>query len=272
MVVSLWQMSVRPERLEIIFIDVGQGDCILLRSRDVTLMIDAGPRTDSWDSAERVVVPYLLENGIKKIDMLFITHPDADHIGGARYLLSRFPVEGVAVPALGDMLYSDAWQEGLPFEFWPEGEMVTKLTAGDCVSWGSLRVEVLAPTVLSGTNPTANSASLVLRVTYKDWSFLLTGDMEKETMQNIRDRGAEAASTFIKVPHHGSKANLDEDFFDGMNPSAVFITVGRNSYGHPTREVLEYWEERGVSVYRTDVEGTIRLIVDRDARVMTHGR
>lgn len=274
LILSVWQVSVRPERVEVVFLDVGQGDCVLIRSRDVTVMVDAGPRTDSYDSAERVVVPYLLEHGIRKIDMLFITHADLDHIGGARYVLSRFPVEGVGVPALGDKLQGKAWQEGLPFDFWPDGQMVTKLAAGDCLSWGPLRVEVLGPGLggTPGEDESSNNSSLVMRVTYKEWSVLLTGDMEKEQMKNILERSGDVNADFVKVPHHGGKGSLDENFFDYVRPMAVFIPVGRNSYGHPTPEVLEYWEARGVPVYRTDEDGTVRVILDREARVLEHGR
>ncbi|MDR2737226.1 MAG: DNA internalization-related competence protein ComEC/Rec2 [Gracilibacteraceae bacterium] len=269
---SLLQISVRPEGLEVVFIDVGQGDCVLLRSREATVMIDAGPRSDSFDSAERIVVPYLLEHGVKEIDMLLISHADMDHIGGARYLLSRFPVAGVAAPALGSVLLDEAWRDGLPFAFWPDGEMVTQVAAGDCLSWGDLRVEVLAPVLSAAADAGSNNASLVLRVSYKGWSVLLTGDMEKEEMRTILERGVVGDVTFIKAPHHGSKGSMDEGFFDVLRPEAVFIPVGRNSYGHPSGEVLDYWAARGVPVYRTDEDGTIRLILGREARVEVHGR
>ncbi|HHV65125.1 MAG TPA: DNA internalization-related competence protein ComEC/Rec2 [Peptococcaceae bacterium] len=270
----LWVPSLSRERLEITFLDVGQGDCILLQTSKEKIMVDAGPRTASFDAGERVVVPYLMQQRIAYLDMVFITHEDSDHLGGARYLLANIPVGKVAVPEVGERLTNEAWQEGLPPEILSDAGGLLRLKAGDIVKYSSgLSLEVLAPdSVIAGTGGDSNNNSLVLLLKFLGWAVLLTGDMEQEEMQQISDRGWNYAAHFIKIPHHGSKGSFDPFWFDRTNPQAVFIQVGRNSFGHPAPEVISYWQERGIPVYRTDLQGTIRLQLDEDGFTIIPGR
>jgi competence protein ComEC len=270
----LYSPFFRNEKLEITFLDVGQGDCILVETPQEKLLIDSGPRSDSFDAGERILVPYLMEKRVGYLDLVFITHEDSDHLGGAKYVLVNIPTGGVVVPEVGDRLENEAWQEGLPLEFSTTQGRLIRLKAGDILELSSgLIIEVLAPvTVLGGTTAEANNNSLVLLLEYLGWRVLLTGDMEQEEMQQISDRGANWDADFIKVPHHGSKGSLDSYWFDRTSPQAVFIQVGRNSFGHPALEVIDYWRERGIPIYRTDTQGTIRLVIDKKGFQIIPGR
>jgi len=262
------------DRLVVTFLDVGQGDCILLETPTEKLLVDTGPKSGNFDAGERVLVPYLMEKRIAALDMLFLSHEDGDHAGGALYLLANIPTARVAVPEVGDRLNSADWQQAIPLKALADEGKLLKLKAGDRILFNSgLEVEVLAPVeVLTGTPSDSNNNSLVLLLTYYDKRILLTGDMEAEQMQQIADRGAEWDADFIKIPHHGSAGSLDPHWFDQTEPQAVFIQVGKNSFGHPASNVLEYWQQRGIPVYRTDLHGTLRLIIDRKGCTVVPGR
>jgi competence protein ComEC len=261
-------------KLEIAFLDVGQGDCIFIQTSRERILIDTGPRSEQYDAGERIIMPYLMERRVGSLDMVIITHEDLDHIGGANYLLTNIPTAAVAVPEVGDRLLNAGWQEGIPSEYLFHREKLVKLRAGDCLSYPSgLRLEVLAPiSAVGGTEADANNNSFVCILTFLEWKILLTGDMEMEEMNQIQERGVEWDADFIKIPHHGSKGSLDPDWFDKTDPRAVFISVGRNRFGHPAPEVLAYWEERAVPVFRTDVHGTIGLYLDADGFEIKTGR
>ena len=273
-VLLIWSPWQGDEKLQVTFLDVGQGDSILIRTPQENLLVDTGPGNDSFDSGERIIVPYLIRNRISQLDMLFITHEDTDHLGGAGYILANIPADRIAVPDVGERLMNEEWQNGLWKYHSFESDKIVKLGAGDTLKFASgLAIEVLSPgEPLSYTSADANNNSLVLLLNYQDTKILLTGDMESEQMQSISDRGADFDADFIKIPHHGARGSLVREWFDRTEPIAVFISVGRNSFGHPSQEVLTYWESRGIPVYRTDIHGTIELIVDTKGISILTGR
>lgn len=261
-------------KLEITFLDVGQGDCIIVETPKEKILVDAGPRSADFDSGQRIVVPYLMEQRIGFLDLAVITHEDGDHLGGIKYLLANIPARRVAVPEVGERLWNEAWQDGLPLNFAKSPEKLLRLRAGEQLNFPSgLNIEVLAPvTTISGTTADSNNNSLVLLFEYHGWKVLLTGDMEREEMQQIWDRGADWDADFIKIPHHGGKGSFESSWFDRTDPNAVFILVGRNNFGHPANEVVEYWQKREVPVYRTDTQGTLRLVIDKNQFKIIPGR
>lgn len=273
-ILMLWAPWQNAERLRITFLDVGQGDCILISTPQENILVDSGPKTDSFDAGERIVVPYLLENRISYLDMFFITHEHADHLGGANYILSTIPIGKIAIPAVGERLNNEEWQKGLLGDMNFKQEEIIKIQAGTNITFRSgLSLEVLSPReTLYLTSSDANNNSLVLLLAYLDKKILLTGDMETEQMQAIADRGASWNADFIKIPHHGSRSSLDFAWFDRTQPQAIFIQVGRNSFGHPSPEVITYWQMRGVPVYRTDIHGTIDIVIDKRGFSITVGR
>jgi len=271
----LWSPWNAQNDLEVIMIDVGQGDAILIRTpKNHAILLDAGPRSERFDAGERIVLPYLLQSGIGHLDALLITHEDKDHIGGARAVFANIPTDWVGVANVGEQLGNEAWQEGLPLEQIKQSDKLRMLQAGDRIELDSgAWLDVLGPSqVLKGTNSDSNNNSLVLKLNYLGQSVLLGADMEQEEMDEIFETGVNLENTIFKVPHHGSKFSLDKPWLDAINPLAVSISVGKNTFGHPTPEVLQYWEERHIPVYRTDDQGTLRFLLGEHGTEIVPGR
>src|SRR5680860_1261261 len=273
--VFLWSPWASRNDLEVVMIDVGQGDAILIRTpKNHAILLDAGPRSETFDAGERIVLPYLLQNRIGHLDALLISHEHQDHIGGVRAVLANIPTDWVGVPAVGDRLENEEWKEGLPLELTIQSEKLRRLQAGDRIDLDSgAWLDVLGPQeVLAGTHSDPNNNSLVLKLNYLGQSVLLTADMELEEMEDIYETGVNLENNIFKEPHHGSRFSLDEPWLDGIHPQAVWISVGRNSFGHPTPEILQYWEERHIPVYRTDEQGTLRLLLGENGVEVIPGR
>lgn len=274
-IIFLWSPWNSQNDLEVILIDVGQGDAILIRTpKKHAILLDAGPRNEQFDAGERIVLPYLLHNRIGQLDALLITHEDQDHIGGARAVLANIPTDWVGVPAVGDRLENEEWQEGLPMELIKQSGKLQMLQIGDRIELDSgAWLDVLGPpTILRGTRSDANNNSLVLKLNYLGHSVLLTADMEQEEMAEFLKTGVNLENDIFKVPHHGSRFSLNKTWLDGIHPQAVCISVGKNTFGHPSPEVLEYWEERRIPVFRTDEYGTIRFSLSEHGLEVSPGR
>ncbi len=246
-------------KLRAAFLDVGQGDAAVVRFPDRTSMvIDGGLRWRDFDLGRIVVGPYLWDHGIRRIDYLVATHPQADHIGGLIYLLERFSV-------------GEVWENGTirdsPLAEGFRDEIRARRLAHRTISRdpigegiGLARVRILNPD--SGFSPAGeNDRSIVLKIEYGGFSVLLTGDIERGAEQAIA--APEIRSTLLKVPHHGSRTSSTAAFLDAVAPEAAVISVGRrNVYGHPAPEVVAAYEARGARLYRTDRDGAILVETD----------
>ncbi|MDI6813826.1 MAG: ComEC/Rec2 family competence protein [Desulfitobacteriaceae bacterium] len=260
--------------LQVSFLDVGQGDSLLIQTpKGRVVLIDTGPKSDRFDAGERIVLPYLLEHRIRNLNALIVTHEHADHIGGARAILDNMPVDWVGVPDSGERLQNPEWRGGIPERIWRDPERLRLLGAGDRIELDAEAwLEVVGPReILQGTHSDPNNNSMVLMLHYLDQTVFLTADMEEEEMRTLWSTEAEMVN-FYKVPHHGSRFSLDKDLLDRMHPKAVFISVGRNTFGHPAPEVLRYWAEQGIPVYRTDEGGTITLHLGQQGSAIETGR
>lgn len=258
----LWSPWNAQNDLAVVMIDVGQGDAILIRTpENHAILLDAGPRSERFDAGESIVLPYLLHSRIGHLDALLITHEHQDHIGGVRSVLANIPTDWVGIPDVGEQLENEEWQEGLPFEMLNQSKRLRTLQAGDRVELDSgAWLDVLGPPkVLKGTQTDSNNNSLVLKLNYLGQSVMLTADMEQEEMEEILETGVNLENSIFKVPHHGSRFSLYRTWLDGIHPQAVCISVGKNTFGHPAPEILNYWEERHIPVYRTDEHGTIQF-------------
>lgn len=274
-VLLLWSPWNGRNALEVVMIDVGQGDSLLiLTPEEHAVLIDAGPRSETFDSGERIVLPYLLNRGTGHLDAMLITHEDKDHIGGVRAVLKTIPTDWIGVPDVGERLENDEWQQGLPLGLSRESERLRMLKAGDRIELGSeVWLDVLGPTrILEGTHSDPNNNSLIVKLNYSGRSIILTGDMEEEEMAEIFESGANIDTDIFKVPHHGSRFSLYTPWLDKLKPEAVMISVGKNSFGHPSQEVLDYWEERQIPICRTDKQGTVRLLLGPQGIEIIPGR
>jgi competence protein ComEC len=248
-------------RLHLTALDVGQGDCLVLRSpRGRVWLIDAGGSFGGgFDVGEAVVAPYLWSQGVRALDRLAVTHAHPDHAGGVPSLLRSFRVgeawEGVA-PA-GDRGYETL--DGVLRRAETSRRAVVR---GLADSWDGVRVDVLGPPPpVRRPLKTRNDDSVVLAATYGGVTLLLTGDLESTGERTLGPVHADV----VKVPHHGSRSSSTPGFVSGLRSAVAVVSVGhRSRFGHPHAEVLERYHRAGVRVFRTDRDGATTLITDGD--------
>ncbi|NLK51501.1 MAG: DNA internalization-related competence protein ComEC/Rec2 [Syntrophomonadaceae bacterium] len=262
-----WWANNKPP-LRITFLDVGQGDCILIQTpAGKRMLIDGGGKPEfsnsTFDVGQQIVVPFLRREGINRLDLVVNTHPDADHVQGLNAVLEAIPVSLVMVapvpeppPAL-QQFYETVSRQKIPVIEAKRG-MQIELDPAVCI-------KVLHPSIwCSGTRSDLNNNSVVLRITHGDNSVLLTGDLEEEGIRDLLQAELALQSHVYKIPHHGSRYSLETQFLTQVNPKLAIICVGPNSFGHPSPEVLEYFYEKAIPLYRTDQHGAI--VVESDAR------
>ncbi len=239
--------------IRVYFLDVGQGDSILLQTADNAVLIDAGEY-----SARRALLSYLRDAGVTVLDYVIATHPHEDHIGGMIPVLENFTVNRMAMTSAA--ANTDAYETFLE-EIDAKGVPVTIPRPGDVIEAGLIRLDVLAP--LSDYSNDLNNASLVLRMVHGDNAFLFTGDAEHESEQDMLNANSPVQASVIKIGHHGSSTATSPAFLDAVRPAAAVISCGSvNSYGHPHDETIALLEERGIQIYRTDEDGTIIMSTD----------
>lgn len=252
----------RPE-MHIVVLDIGQGDAILVISPNgKTMLVDGG---NSARDAEQVILPYMEAHDLDRLDVMVLTHPDADHVGGLPTVLRSIPVDTVV--ATGQVHTTQIYAEFLT-ELQrvrdEEGTVIVRGVAGAEVAFDpSVEVEVLAPDTAAIADDDMNNASIVLRLTYGTVSVLLTGDAEVAEEGWILAQGTDVRAAVLKVSHHGSDTGSSEVFLQAVAPDLALISCGaENRYGHPHAEVLARLEHLGVDIYRTDQQGTIDTVTD----------
>ncbi len=257
-------------RLMVTFLDVGQGDAIVIRtSTGAAMLVDCGPAWDGDDAGRRTILPYLRSQSIQKLDALFLTHPDMDHIGGAPSILRRVTVKRVFAGG-------DDWNEKthpLLYRILRERRLkLTPLDRGKSIEMGEgVKLRVLNPG--NDKRTTDNEDSLVIRLEYGNSCLLLTGDAGAEAEANMLHGGEDLRAQLIKIAHHGSRFGSMERFLKAVHPQAAIILVGkRNRFGHPAPAVMERLEGMHVRVYRTDRDGAITAETDGNVwRIRTVG-
>jgi competence protein ComEC len=265
-------LRARGDAIEIHAIDVGQGDALAVRTpRDRWFLIDAGPRTLSADAGRDRVTPYLQRRGVRRLEALILTHPDADHIGGAAAILAAFDVGVVVDPGLpaGKNMYIDllaAARSGRT-RWIAAREGITFRADGAVFSF-------LYPLRDVDAHRDANDNSVVLRLDFGSFGALFLGDAPAAVEEDLAERhGAQLRATLVKVGHHGSTTSTGEVLLDVARPSLALVTVGRrNRYGHPAPSVLLRLARHEVRVLRTDRLGNITVRARRDGRVEAHAR
>jgi competence protein ComEC len=243
-----------PKGMEVVFLDVGQGDCAFIKTQGgKTVLIDGGPDY----AGENTVVPFLLDYGISKLDLVVLTHGHDDHAKGVIPVFEYFAVDNVVMPdtVLEERLidvYEIAQKMNIPLEGCEKGDVI-KLDQ-------KTYIEVLHPKEGSYIEESSqNNNSLVLMLCYGDVKILFTGDIEKEAEELLLKDMTELDADVLKVAHHGSSTSSTEEFIVGVEPAVAVISVGSNNFGHPSDEVLTLFESKNIEVVRTDQHGAIVL-------------
>ncbi|HOW27986.1 MAG TPA: ComEC/Rec2 family competence protein [Elusimicrobiota bacterium] len=257
-------VPVSAEDLVVTFIDCGQGEATLIQTPNgKNILVDAGviEERENFDAGRDILIPYLTNQGIQKLDAAVFTHPHVDHIGGFLSLFKKIGVKSVYDPGYS---YPTPEYKKLLELVQKKNAHFTVVRAGDKIDWDpALKVSVLGPPKnLPWDLP--NNNSIVLRIEHGVVSFLLTADIESDAEYELIIRqGPKLASTILKVPHHGAKTSSTEEFLDYVKPEVAVISCGRhNRFKHPNATVVRRYKDRNVQVYRTDKQGTIRINSD----------
>jgi len=238
-------------KYELHFIDVGQGDAILITTPGKTILVDAGDRNSNTGR-------YLLEKEIEGIDIVIATHPHADHIGGLIEIFETFDVSEVIDPGVSHTTITyDDYINAIE-----ENDIL--LTVGKKGMERNLGedsyLKILHPPdpIPDYTSSYLNNISIVAKVTFDEVSVLLTGDIEKEAESDLLSDPGDLPANILKVAHHGSASSSTMDFLQEVEPEISIIMCGEdNQYGHPHDETLNRLEEVGTEIYRTDIHGHI---------------
>lgn len=244
----------------ITFINVGQGDGILIHGDNGTKVMVDGGSTSEKQVAKNCIVPYLKAEGIGTIDYSIITHTDKDHISGIMEILennnsNRIRIKNLVMPDIN--MKDDTYNELI------EKAQLKKINVlyikkGAALSLGKTKIKCIYPETTT-TASDKNDYCTVLSVKNKTSKILLTGDISKEIEEKIKD-DIEENYTVLKVAHHGSNYSSSEKFLKKVNPKYSIISVGKNnSYGHPGNETMERLRKQGGVIYRTDEKGGITI-------------
>lgn len=243
-------------RMEVHFLDAGQGDSIFISSEEETMLIDAGTNEDGG-----MVVSYLKKLGIEHLDYVIATHPHIDHIGGMDTVLENFSVGLCFLP--GETYDTESFAEVV--DVIKKREIQTRDPEFlENYEIGSGRFTFL--TSREGrVSDDINDTSLGIRLTNGTYSFLLCGDMSASVEEQILDTGISIQSDVMKLNHHGSSDANSMEFLEAVSPSYVVVTCGRrNEFGHPHQKVMNRVEKIGAGVFRTDKQGAIVFFMDQE--------
>lgn len=263
--ILVWAVVLRQPShlLKVTFLDVGQGDSAFIQFPYGGNMLIDGGQGGRYDMGKRVLTPFLRRKGVRRIDILLLTHPHADHVGGLPTVLRNFEVGLVLESGQSHTTYSYeeflrlVEEKKIPYRVVKDGESIE--------GYKRVKIHVLnpPPTLLEGTRSDLNNNSVVLKLIYGKTSLLLSADIEAEAEERLLSYGHLLKSTLIKVPHQGSHSSSTKPFLKLVDPEAAIISVGRrNPFGHPSAVVLKRYQEMGIRTYRTDRQGAVIFTTD----------
>jgi len=224
------------------------------------MLIDGGGfYSADFDVGERIIAPFLWKNKIDRIDYIVLSHPQRDHMMGLKFIAERFRVKEFRWN--GDVGIDKGYDELMQSVDKNRIERFTADSDTPPLNINGAIVEFLSPQKENRLD--ANNNSLVVKLKYKDISFLFTGDIENSGEAVLLNRGDEIKSAVLKVPHHGSRTSSRMDFLKAVNPKIAVISVGHsNPFGFPHPEILKRYEELKIPVLRTDINGAVTIETD----------
>jgi len=248
----------KVSKLKVHFIDVGQGDSILVESNNKYMLIDAGESDQS-----KVVINYLENIGVKKLDFIIATHPHSDHIGGLADVINHFNIGKIIMP---DAVHTSNTYENLLDTISDKGLKITKAVVGNEYTLGNASFVILAPSNSDYDN--LNNYSVAIKLQNGSNSFIFTGDAEEQSENEMLKTGINLDADVLKLGHHGSFTSNSEKFLDAVSPDIAVISAGEgNQYGHPHDEILQILKDKNIKLYRTDKQGTI--VLESDGKKIT---
>ena len=266
---SLVVSDLQGELLEVHFLDVGQGDAIYIKTPDGKhFMVDVGTR-----GSRKKTIPYLQQLGVQKLDGVVVTHSHIDHIGALFHMLGALPITTVYTSGY----FHPSQQNEKTLKRMEEKNVpLLRLKRGDRVELApGLIAEVLHPPKdWRPKDADLNNYSLVLRLSFGEIDFLLTGDAEKKSEKSILEAALALHSEVLKIGHHGSKTASSELFLDTVLPLFAVISCGAgNKFDHPHEKTVNNLKTRNISILRTDEAGTIVIVTDgKKFMIKVHGK
>jgi len=262
--ITIWLavLAAPDDRLRLIACDVGQGDAMLVVYGQSQILIDGGP-DDSVLDCLASHMPFW----DRRIELVILTHPQTDHFRGLIEVFRRYKIDVFLTLPLNS---STSAYQVLRNEVGGSKTEVLDATAGKVVRLGLMQLDIVHPTkdFLAGANTSSgdpNDFSIVAILSFGEFEALLTGDIGPDVMDEVIEQlalsGVEQVE-YIKIPHHGSKNGLTKELLEASMPEVAVISVGKNPWGHPHKEVLEMLQERGVKIKRTDLDGDIKVVTD----------
>lgn len=252
--IFVWQrLLIEKNHFEIDFLNVGQGDSALVRLvGGATILIDAGPATD----AGLRELDHEIGTTRRTIDLVVLSHPEIDHYGGLFQILGRYKIGAIAWNGRTSDSDSHGFGE-LRLKTNELGIPWIPLVADDVIRYGNNRATILSPGEGGATEKSGNEGGVVLLLDAEGIKTLFAADIGEKTERKLA-RGIGKVDV-LKVAHHGSKYSSSLDFLSAIEPFLAIVEVGKNSYGHPTKEALGNLEKIGAKVFRTDQGGLVRL-------------
>lgn len=239
------------EQLNVHYIDVGQGDCMLIEFGDETMLIDSGERGN-----EQTVINYIRNEGFDSLDYVVVSHQHTDHMGSMVEVLGTFEVGQIIMPRISKASTpTNSTYTKFLKAVADNGAKVVAASAGKTYPVGEAVVTILGPLNIVDD---LNNMSVVMRLDYGETSFLFTGDAEKQEEEDIIKAGYDLDCDVLKVGHHGSKSSSSYAFLELVTPETAVITCGKyNDYGHPHDAALRRIKTYTEDIYRTDVCGSV---------------
>lgn len=243
-------------QLHIYFLDIGQGDSVLIQTPgNHLILVDGGPGTEILTELNDIL-PYLQ----KKIDLVILTHPHADHIEGFVPVLERYEVSTALITGVD---YSNAYYEEFLRDLQEEAQIYYAHEDSDFAFEDGVEIDVLYPfePIIGEEFENLNNSSIVLKIIFEKNTILLAGDAEVEVEKELLESGVSLEADVFKASHHGSRTANSCDFLEVVDPEVVVIQVGEeNQFDHPHEETLQTLEELGIEVYRNDLDGRVEVV------------